>query len=72
MLWFFIYTWFVVELEFTNIGFWGEGKPGEPGENLFEASTHIDGRTVLSPLINSVTTFTEIIHKSRVIWNILA
>ena len=25
-------TWFPVELEFRNVGFWGEGKSGLPGE----------------------------------------
>ena len=25
-------TWFLVELEFGNVGFWGEGKTGIPGE----------------------------------------
>ena len=25
-------TWFLVELEFGNVGFWGEGKTGVPGE----------------------------------------
>ena len=25
-------TWFLVELEFENVGFWGEGKSGVPGE----------------------------------------
>ena len=25
-------TWFLVELEFGNVGFWGEGKTREPGE----------------------------------------
>ena len=24
-------TWFLVELEFGNVGFWGEGKTGVPG-----------------------------------------
>ena len=27
---------FRIELEFRNVGFWGEGKTGEPGENLSE------------------------------------
>ena len=27
-------TWFPVELEFGNVGFWGEGKTEVPGENL--------------------------------------
>ena len=26
------FTWFPVELEFRNVGFWGEGKSGVPGE----------------------------------------
>ena len=30
-------TWFLVELEFRNVGFWGEGKTGVPGEKLFGA-----------------------------------
>ena len=25
-------TWFLVKLEFGNVGFWGEGKTGVPGE----------------------------------------
>ena len=25
-------TWFLVELEFGNVCFWGEGKTGVPGE----------------------------------------
>ena len=29
--WFFV-TWFLVESEFGNVGFWGEGKTGVPGE----------------------------------------
>ena len=31
-------TWFLVELEFVNIGFWGEGKTGVPGEKPLGAS----------------------------------
>ena len=27
-------TWFVVEFEFGNVGFWGEGKTAVPGEKL--------------------------------------
>ena len=27
-------TWYLVELEFGNVGFWGEGKTGVPEENL--------------------------------------
>ena len=39
-------TWFLVELEFGKIGFWGEGKIGVPGEKPLGArqttnSTHI-------------------------------
>ena len=42
-------TWFLIKLEFGNVGFWGEGKTGVPGEkNLLEQrrepttnSTHI-------------------------------
>ena len=42
-------TWFLVELEFGNVGFWGEGKTGVPGEKPRRAketepttnSTHI-------------------------------
>ena len=42
-------TWFLIKLEFGNVGFWGEGKTGVPGEkNLSEQrrepttnSTHI-------------------------------
>ena len=30
-------TWFLVKLEFRNVGFWGEGKTGVPGEKLFGA-----------------------------------
>jgi len=26
-----------IELEFRNVGFWGEGKTGVPGEKPFEA-----------------------------------
>ena len=29
-------TWFLIELEFGNVGFWGEGKPEYPKENLSE------------------------------------
>ena len=29
-------TWFLVEFEFGNVGFWGEGKTGVPGKNLLE------------------------------------
>ena len=25
-------TWFLLDLEFVNVGFWGEGKTGVPGE----------------------------------------
>ena len=41
-------TWFLVELEFENVGFWGQGKTGVPEKNLSEQgrepttnSTHI-------------------------------
>ena len=39
-------TWFLVELEFENVGFWGKGKTGVPGEKPLGAkertnSTHI-------------------------------
>ena len=36
-------TWFLVELEFGSVGFWGEGKTGVPGEKPLGAtnSTHI-------------------------------
>ena len=30
-------TWFMVELEFGNVGFWGEGKTRVPGEKPFGA-----------------------------------
>ena len=29
-------TWFLVEWEFGNVGFWGEGKPEYPEKNLSE------------------------------------
>ena len=32
-------TWFLVELEFGNVGFWGEGKTGVPGEKPLEQTT---------------------------------
>ena len=30
-------TWFLVELEFGSVGFWGEGKTGVPGEKPLTA-----------------------------------
>ena len=54
-------TWFLVELEFGNVGFWGEGKTGVPGEKplgatertnnkLWTRATLVVGGGALSPL----------------------
>ena len=49
-------SWYVrafqIELEFGNVGFWGEGKTGVPGEKPLgaEKRTNCYGRRVLSPL----------------------
>ena len=37
-------TWFLVELEFGNIGFWGEGKTGVPGEKPLRASERTNNK----------------------------
>ena len=35
-------TWFLVELEFGSVGFWGEGKTGVPGEKPLGASNKLN------------------------------
>ena len=37
-------TWFLVELEFGIIGFWGEGKTGVPGEKPLPASERTNNK----------------------------
>ena len=37
-------TWFLVELEFGNDGFWGEGKTGVPGENPLGAKERTNNK----------------------------
>ena len=44
-------TEFWIELEFGNVGFWGEGKTGVPGENPLGAEKRTDNK--LNPHIAS-------------------
>ena len=37
-------TWFLVELEFENAGFWGEGKTGVPGEKPLGAKERTNNK----------------------------
>ena len=37
-------TWFLVEVEFVNAGFWGEGKTGVVGEKPLEAKERTDNK----------------------------
>ena len=37
-------TWFLVELEFENVGFWGEGKTGVPGEKPLGAKERTNNK----------------------------
>ena len=37
-------TWFLVELEFGNVGFWGEGKTGLPGEKPLGAKERTNNK----------------------------
>ena len=37
-------TWFLVELEFGNVGFWGEGKTGVPGEKALGAKERTNNK----------------------------
>ena len=37
-------TWFLVELEFGNVGFWGEGKTGVPGEKPLGAKERTNNK----------------------------
>ena len=48
-------TWFLVELEFGNVGFWGEGKTGVPGENPFRAKERTNNK--LKPHMESTPKF---------------
>ena len=40
-------TWFLVELEFGNVGFWGEGKTGVPGEKPLGARERTNNKRPL-------------------------
>ena len=44
-------TWFLVELEFGNVGFWGEGKTGVPGEKPLGARERTNNK--LNPHMES-------------------
>ena len=37
-------TWFLVKLEFENVGFWGEGKTGVPGEKSLGAKERTNNK----------------------------
>ena len=77
-------TWFLVELEFGNVGFWGEGKTRVPGEKPLGAkqgrelttnSTHIWRRRRISRrkksylFLKSVSVFSaSVLSAENVIW----
>ena len=48
-------TWFLVELEFGNVGFWGEGKTGVPGEKPLGARERTNNK--LNPYMVSTLGF---------------
>ena len=48
-------TWFLVELEFGNVGFWGEGKTGVPGEKPLGAKERTNNK--LNPHMASMPGF---------------
>ena len=48
-------TWFLVELEFGNFGFWGEGKTGVPGEKPLGARERTNNK--LNPHMASTPGF---------------
>ena len=48
-------TWFLVELEFGNVGFWGEGKTGVPGEKPLGAKERTNNK--LNPHMASTSGF---------------
>ena len=48
-------TWFLVELEFGNVGFWGEGKTGVPGEKPLGARERTNNK--LNPHMASTPGF---------------
>ena len=49
------FTWFPVELEFWNVGFWGEGKSGVPGEKPLGAKERTNNK--LNPHMASTPGF---------------
>ena len=48
-------TLFLIELEFGNVGFWGEGKPGVPGEKHLGAKERTNNK--LNPQMASTMGF---------------
>ena len=48
-------TWFLIELEFGNVGFWGEGKTGVPGEKPLGAKERTNNK--LNPHMASTPGF---------------
>ena len=48
-------TWFLIELEFGNVGFWGEGKTGVPGEKPLGARERTNNK--LNPHMASTPGF---------------
>ena len=48
-------TWFLVKLEFGNVGFWGEGKTGVPGEKPLGARETTNN--ILNPHMASTSGF---------------
>ena len=48
-------TWFMAELEFRNVGFWGEGKSGVPGEKPLGAKERTNNK--LNPHMASTPGF---------------
>ena len=48
-------TWFLVELEFGSVGFWGEGKTGVPGEKSLGAKERTNNK--LNPHMASMPEF---------------
>ena len=47
-------TWFLVELEFGNVGFWGDGKTGVPGEKPLGAKERTNNK-LRSWILDSIT-----------------
>ena len=44
-------TWFLIELEFGNAGFWGEGKTGVPGEKPLGAKERTNNSEQVTNLL---------------------